>query len=337
MHEYSFRTRATLVRAIRGIVATAAAVTAVAAAAEPPLRVGVIGLDAHAVAWERILGAATPDGPHPELAGLRIVAAVPAGSPDIPEKRQRLADGIAHYREAGIELVESIAALLPKVDAVMILGGDGRPHLAQAREVIAAGKPVFVDKPVAASLADARQIYALAQERGVPVFSSSSLRFAPGTQGVKSDPAVGDVIGCDAHSPCTLEPHHPDLFWYGIHGVETLFTIMGPGCRQVTRTTTADTDVVVGLWADGRIGTFRGHRTGPHGYGATVFGTKGIAAAGRSEGYEPLLVEIARFFRTGTAPVPASETLEIIAFMEAAEESAARGGVPVALATSPAD
>lgn len=307
------------------------------AATEPPLRVGVIGLDAHAVAWAKILAAATPHGPHPELAGMTIVAAVPAGSPDIPEKRQRLADGIAYYREAGIELVDSIAVLVDKVDAVMILGGDGRPHLAQAREVIAAGKPVFIDKPVAASLADARQIYALAKERGVPVFSSSSLRFAPGTQGVKSDPAVGEVIGCDAHSPCPLEPHHPDLFWYGIHGVETLFTIMGPGCRQVARTKTADTDLVVGLWHDGRIGTLRGHRTGPHSYGATVFGTKGIVAAGRSEGYEPLLVEIARFFRSGTAPVPDSETLEIIAFMEAAEESAARGGAAVALAAPAAD
>lgn len=319
-------------RACSGLVAVAYALAAAAVfAADPPLRVGVIGLDAHAAAWAKILAAATPDGPHSELTGLKIVAAVPAGSPDIPEKQQPLAEGIAHYREAGIELVDSIAALLPKVDVVMILSVDGRAHLAQAREVIAAGKPVYIDKPVAASLADARQIYALAEARGVPVFSSSALRFAPGTQAVKSNPTVGAVIGCDAHSPCPLEPHHPDLFWYGIHGVETLFTIMGPGCRQVTRTKTADTDVVVGLWDDGRIGTFRGHRTGPHGYGATVFGTKGIAAAGRFEGYEPLLVEIARFFRTGKPPVSPAETLEIIAFMEAADASAARGGAAVVL------
>lgn len=147
-----------------GLVAVAYGLAAAAAlAADPPLRVGVIGLDAHAVSWAKILAAATPDGPHPELTGLKIVAAVPAGSPDIPEKQQPLADGIAFYREAGIELVDSIAKLLPKVDAVMILSVDGRPHLPQAREVIAAGKPVFIDKPVAASLTDARQIYALAE------------------------------------------------------------------------------------------------------------------------------------------------------------------------------
>jgi predicted dehydrogenase len=325
-------------RSACGFVAAVAMLLIVPAmAGEPPVRVGVVGLDAHAVAWAKILKAATADGPHPELAGMTIVAAVPGGSPDIPEKQKRLAEGIAFFKEAGIELVDSIAVLLPKVDAVMALGVDGRSHLAQAREVIAAGKPLYIDKPLAASLADAKHIFALAEAQGVPVFSSSALRFAPGTQAMKSDPAVGAVIGCDTHSPCLLEPHHPDLFWYGIHGVETLFTIMGPGCREVKRTKTADTDFVVGLWKDGRIGTFRGHRTGPHDYGATVFGTKGIVTAGRFEGYEPLLVEIARFFRTGKPPVAPAETLEIIAFMEAAEESAARGGAAVALAHPPAD
>ena len=196
---------------------------------------------------------------------------------------------------------------------------------------LAGGRWLSIDRAVAASLAEAREIYALAEAAAVPIFSSSALRFAPGTQAVRTDPAVGDVIGCDAHSPCLLEKHHQDLFWYGIHGVETLFTIMGPGCRQVTRTKTADTDLVVGLWGDGRIGTFRGHRTGPHGYGATVFGSKGIVQAGRFEGYEPLLAEIARFFRTGRPPVTAAETLEIIAFMEAAERSAATGGAAALL------
>ena len=92
----------------------------------------------------------------------------------------------------------------------MILSVDGRPHLDQAKPVIAADKPLYIDKPVAATLAEAQAIYALAEEAGVPIFSSSSLRFAPGTQALRTDPAVGDVIGCDAHSPCLLEEHHQD-------------------------------------------------------------------------------------------------------------------------------
>src|SRR6185369_3026789 len=136
--------------------------------------------------------------------------------------------------------VGSIDELLPKVDAVLLESVDGRPHLEQAKPVIKAGKPLFIDKPVAGTLADAVEIYRLAQQNNVPCFSSSSLRFSPGIIGMRHDDRVGDVLGCDAFGPCSLEEHHPDLFWYGIHGVEILFTIMGPGCESVARTQTAD-------------------------------------------------------------------------------------------------
>jgi hypothetical protein len=174
-------------------------------------------------------------------------------------------------------------------------------------------------------------IYPLAQQLAVPCFSSSSLRFSPGILGMRNDPRVGKVIGCDARGPCSLEPHHPDLFWYGIHGVETLFTIMGTGCASVSRVQSEGTEFVVGRWNDGRVGTFRGLRAGAHGYGATVYGDKGIAPSGGYDGYEPLVIEIVKFFKTGKPPVSADETLEIYAFMEAADESKRQGGAPVSL------
>ena len=170
------------------------------------------------------------------------------------------------------------------MDVVLLESVDGRPHLEQVRPVFKAGKPVFIDKPVAGSLADAIAIFRLAREHNVPCFSSSSLRFSPGILDVKDDAKVGDVLGCDARGPCSLEPHHPDLFWYGIHGVETLFTIMGTGCESVARTQTPDADLVVGVWKDGRIGTFRGIRAGKADYGATVFGEKAIAHGRRLRG-----------------------------------------------------
>jgi hypothetical protein len=157
------------------------------------------------------------------------------------------------------------------------------------------------------------------------------LRFGPGVRGVRDDKRVGKVVGCDAYGPCSLEPHHPDLFWYGIHGVEMLFTVMGTGCASVTRAHTKGTDFVTGTWKDGRIGTFRGIRAGKAGYGALVFGTEGTVPSGGSGGYEPLVVEICKFFRTGQSPVSAEETLEIFAFMEAADESKRKGGAPVTL------
>lgn len=299
-----------------------------AAGPEPPLSVGVIGLDAHARAWARILNAPDAEG---ELSDMKVVAGYAGGSPDIPQSQELLKRGIEAFKELGIPVVETISKLLEKVDVVMVLSIDGRAHLAQAKEVIEAGKPVFIDKPLAGSLADAKEIYRLSREHDVPCFSSSSLRFAPGTQAVLDDPKVGKILGCNAHSPCAIEPHHPDFFWYGIHGVETLFTIMGPGCQTVTRVHAEHTDVAVGLWEDGRIGTFRGHRAGPHAYGATVYGESGIVQAGEFEGYEPLLVEIVKFFKTGVPPVSAEETLEILAFMEAADQSKEQGGRPVEL------
>lgn len=293
-----------------------------------PLKAGIIGMDAHANPWTQIINNPEAKG---ELADMTVVAGFPGGSPDIPQSMELLQSSLGPVRERGVEIVDSIEELLKKVDVVMILSIDGRAHLEQAKAVFAAKKPVFIDKPVAGSLADAIRIFRLAKKHGVPCFSSSSLRFASRTLTVRNDPALGELVGCDQYAPCSLEPHHPDFFWYGIHGVEPLFTIMGPGCVSVTRVHTEGTDMAVGVWKDGRIGTFRGIRDGARGYGSTVFGTKGIVPGGGFEGYEPLIEEIVKFFKTGKPPVTEEETLEIFAFMEAADESKRQGGCPVTL------
>lgn len=303
--------------------------TASVMAADPkPLRVGIIGLDtSHSAAFTKILH----DGKNEAFAGIRVVAAFPGGSmPGAPEK---VAAAAKQFQDQGIEIMDSIPKLLEKVDVVMLESVDGRVHLEQARPVFEAKKPIYIDKPLAASLKDSMAIAALARKHEVPFFTSSSLRYTPGIAAMRDgkNEKVGKVIGADAWSPCPTDPTHPDLFWYGIHGVETLFTIMGPGCVSVTRCTSEGTDVVVGTWNDGRLGTFRGLRAGKRDYGATAFGDKGIAPTGSFGGYEPLVVEIARFFRTGKPPVAIAESLEIIAFMEAADESKRRGGVPVKL------
>lgn len=304
--------------------------TALAEDSSPKIRVGIIGLDtSHVVAFTSVLNDPKSDG---DLAGVKVVAAYPGGSADIPSSRDRVAGYTKELQEKyGVEIVDSIAALLPKVDAVLLESVDGRPHLEQVKPVFAAGKRVFIDKPAAGSLADAVEIFRLSKASGVPCFSSSSLRFSQGILEMRNHEKVGEVLGCDAYSPCSLEEHHPDLYWYGIHGVETLYTIMGPGCVSVARTHTQDTDLAAGVWKDGRIGTFRGMRSGKHDYGALVFGSKGIAPSGGYGGYKPLVVEIAKFFKSGKPPVSAEETIEIMAFMEAADESKRQGGKPVTL------
>jgi len=297
-------------------------------AAAQTKRVGIIGLDtSHSPAFTRILN---DSGAEPDISGLRVVAAYPHGSPDIESSVSRIPQYTEEVQALGVEIVESIDALLERVDVVLLETNDGRPHLEQALQVIDAGKPMFIDKPIAGSLVDAVKIFDAAASRGTPVFSSSSLRFLEAVQAIREG-SIGDVLGVDTFSPAPIEPTHPDLFWYGIHGVETLFAVMGTGCETVQRYHTAGADVVVGTWFDDRIGTFRGVRDGRRGYGATAFGTDSIATLSGSGGYRPLLAEIARFFRTGVAPVSPEETLEVYAFMEAADESKRLGGAPVSI------
>lgn len=300
-----------------------------AIAPEPqPLRVGIIGLDtSHAVAFTALLNNQHADDHVP---GARVVAAYPQGSRDIASSVSRVPGYTEKLRELGVEIVPSIADLLSRVDAVMLESNDGRVHLEQARPVLAAHKPLFIDKPMAASLADCIAIFALARHHGTPVFSSSSLRYGVGTQAVRHG-AIGAILGCDIYSSDAIEPSHPDFFWYGIHGCEALFTVMGTGCESVSRIGVADGDLVVGTWKDGRIGTFRALRAGKKGYGGMAFGADQIKAVGDYPGYRPLVVEIVKFFQNGTPPVDADETLEIFAFMEAGGESRRRNGGAVQL------
>lgn len=294
-----------------------------------PIKIGIIGLDtSHAPAFTKLFNA---ENPKPELAGFKVVAAYPYGSRDIKSSMDRIPGYIEQVKELGVEIVDSIEALLQKVDVVLLETNDGKPHLEQARAVFKAKKPVFIDKPVAGSFKDAIAIYQEAEAARVPIFSSSSLRYQKNVHAVRHENKIGKVLSCDAFSPATLEPSHPDLFWYGIHGVEILFTAMGAGCESVTRFSTPDAEVVVGTWKDGRIGTFRGMRSGKSDYGGTAFGTEGNLFFGPFEGYEPLAVKIAEFFKTGLSPVDSAETLEIYAFMEAADVSKNKGGISVSI------
>ena len=289
-------------------------------------KVGIIGLDtSHSIAFTKALN--NPDA-GPEYGGFKIVAAYPKGSNDIKSSVERIPGYIEEVKKQGVEIVNSIDELLTKVDFVLLETNDGRLHLEQAIPVLKAGKRMFIDKPIAASLTDAMAIFDAAKHYNVPVFSSSSLRYISGTKEI-SEGKIGKVIGADTFSPCHIEITHPDLFWYGIHGVEILFTVMGKGCKTVVYVHTPDTDMAIGTWQDGRIGTFRGTRTGKSAYGGNVFGEKANLTLGNFGGYEPLLIKIIEFFNTGVVPVSQEETLDIFAFMQAADESKLKGGIPV--------
>ena len=296
------------------------------------LRIGLIGLDtSHAEHFTmRLNDSANPN----HILGGRVVAAFPEGSPDIEESSSR----IAGYTETlqnkyGVKMVGSVSELCAGVDAVMVLSLDGRPHLNQVRQVVALKKPLFLDKPVAASLKEAIEIYKIADDAGVPIFSASAVRWFPGVVEVAAAKAT-PPLSAISYGPAPKLPHHPDLFFYGIHATEALFTVMGAGCVSVSRTSTPSTSVVTGLWEGGRVGTLHALHHLP--MDSTVYKVIRFDEAGaveqKSQGdYTPMLREIINFFQTKNPPVTAAQTLEIYAFMEAAEESQRKGGDSVQL------
>lgn len=296
---------------------------------DEPIPVGIIGLDtSHSIAFTRLIN--SPESGVPT--GFKVVAAHPYGSRDLEASNSRIPGYVDQITEMGVDVVDSIDELLQRCEVILLETNDGHPRLEQATQVIEAGKRMFIDKPVAASLRDTLRIYDLAEQQGVPVWSSSSLRYMAAAQQVRHHGAVGEVTGAEAYSPASLEPTHPDLFWYGIHGVEILFTLMGTGCESLSRVKTEGTDLVTARWSDGRIGTFRGIRDGQGGFGGQAYGTEGIMDMGEFGGYGPLMDHILDFFRTGEKPVSDRETIEIYAFMEAADESTRQGGAAVSIA-----
>jgi hypothetical protein len=297
-------------------------------AAAADIRVGIVGTDtSHVIEFTKILN----DDSHPDhVPGARVVAAYKGGSKDIKESYERV-DKYAEELKTKwkVEFSSDISAMCRKVDAVLIESIDGRVHLEEAKAVIAAGKPMFIDKPLASTLEDARQIAKLAADAGVPWFSSSSLRFGE----IGSMMKYPDTLGVTTWGPGPIEEHqHLELAWYAIHPIEMLYTLMGMGCVEVSRTYTEGADVVVGRWRDGRIGTVRALR--PYGgYGAVVFRAKQVTQSNpkAAAGYRPLLVEIVKFFETKQPPVSNAETLEIFAFIDAAQRSKEAGGAPMKL------
>jgi len=297
--------------------------------AQADMRLGIIGTDtSHVIAFTKILN----DSMSPDyVPGARVVAAYKGGSPDVESSYKRVDKFAEELRTKWrVEFVSDIPALCRKVDGVLLESVDGRVHLEQVKPVIAAGKPVFIDKPLAASLEDAREIARLAKAAGVPWFSSSDLRFSELATSLK----FPDVTGALTWGPGPLEPHHYlDLSWYAIHEVELLYTLMGRGCEEVSRIYTPDADVVVGKWKGGRLGTIRALR--PYGkFGAVVFRPDEKVNQSDpkfTDSYRPLVVEIVKFFETKQPPFPNEETLEMFAFMDAAQRSKDAGGAPMKL------
>lgn len=316
---------------MRSVVEGALAIAACSLLAAPagrgaePLRAGIIGCDtSHVTAFTALLN------DEKSQLGVRVTAAFPGGSPDLATSRDRVDGYVKELADSGVTIVDSIEALVAQCDVILLESVDGRVHLEQFRQA-AVGKPVFIDKPAAASLADVQEIFSIADRTHTPAFTSSALRFCDQVRELKADKSLGDLFGAETSTPYHKDPTHPDFFWYAIHGVESLFALMGSGCESVSCVESDTAAIITGRWHDGRLGVVRGIKLGREEYVFTAFGAKDVGQRRGFSGYDPLVGEIAKFFAGGAAPVERQETLEIFAFMEAAQESKSDGGREVTL------
>ena len=266
--------------------------------------------------------------------GGKVVMGYPGESRVSPE---RIPGFTAELKEMGVQIVDNPTDMIGHVDAVFVESNEGNLHLDHAKPFLAAGLPLFIDKPFAATTAQARAIADLSAQHGVPIFSASSLRYTESVMEVQASLAdEGGALGAFVHSPGSEHYANPGLLNYGIHGVEVLYSLMGPGCQEVWGARTDGADHVTGRWDGDRLGTVRAIRAGSAGYGLTVFSEKRTVTCNidASNNYRNLLREIMAMLDSGTPPLAIEETIEIISFIEAAYRSSQNGGAPTRLETA---
>lgn len=296
------------------------------------LRIGIIGLDiSHASRFREILN--DPSNPH-HVPGGRIVKAYPGGTDTFHLSASRVPQFSQEYAENNIELTDSIENMTD-CDAFCILSSVGDQHLEQFKAVAKFGKRVFIDKPLACSYKDALAIARIAREYNTAVTTTSSFRFAHGIDDIlQSEDQT--ILNCQVFGKMDMFEDYRDYFWYGVHGCDILYRMMGTGCKAVHAITGEPSDLLVGHWHDGRLGTILTKRGGRWGFGCAVLTDSGYRhgqAENDPPSYALLIRKLLDFFAGGEAPVDIQESLEIMAFLEAASRSRTEGGKLIEIAS----
>jgi len=297
-------------------------------------KIGMIGLDtSHVEAFAKMLN--DPSDPH-HIPGGKIVAAYPGGSEDFEMSISRVEGFTQKLRDDfDVKILDTPEAVAECCDLVFIETIDGRKHKDIFQQIAKYGKPTFIDKPFTAGIEDAKAILDLANNLGIPVMSCSSLRYSDNLQAaLSSNGELGQVVGCDTFGPMELMSPLDGFYWYGVHTVEMLVTVMGVGCQQVQSIKNKDNDLLVCQWQDGRMATIHGLRSAHCQFGITLHRADGMQFLDISDNQRPyyasLLEAILRSLPEGRSDIPDDQMLEVIRIIDAANESRATNS-PVAI------
>ena len=292
------------------------------------LKIGLVGLDtSHVTAFASLLNDPSNKAHVP---GGRIVAAYPGGSKDFELSWSRVEGFTKTLREKyAVKMLETPEAVAEAADVVFITSVDGRVHREQFERTAKFKRPTFIDKPFTVSVADAEAILRTARAEKIPLMSCSSVRYSDNVVealGGKRE----DVLACDAHGPLSEVPTQPGLFFYGVHAIDLIVSVLGHGCREVRAVKYDAGDVVTLAWPGGRVATARLMKQ-PHGrFGVTLHRKSGAqfvdASAAKRPAYASMLEAILRSLPQGKSDVPEDEMLDTIRIIDAANRSREAGG-----------
>lgn len=282
------------------------------------MRIGMIGLDtSHSEIFTSLLN--DRSATHLVPGGL-ITHAMPIYSEDLPisfERYPKYRDIVE--RRYDVIIVTEVDVLMDNVDAVIIGTVDGRNHLHWFKKVVSYKKPVFIDKPIAMSDREVEQIIELAKRYNTPVMSSSSLRFADSVERLKN-------LGMEKfesgyfYGPLPMQKAMPGYFWYGVHTIELIVSLLGGNLQVMHREKTERFETLRLL----RNGTeellVRGDYSWHDRFGGILhFGNRTEAFQLWNDErpyYANLLEEMIGFFQTGETKVPLEETAKIVRLIE---------------------
>jgi hypothetical protein len=306
----------------------------------PDIRLAMLGMvdgNGHPYSWSAIFNgydraamAGCPFAGIPEYLGKQ-----PPATLQVPGARVThvWADDPAAARHvATCSLVPNVVAkptdVIGQVDAVIVATDIGHEHVARCRPFVEAGLPVFVDKPMVDNAADLR-VFQDWVATGRPILSSSSMRYTKEFAPYRLSTAeLGALRYVSITTPKTWER-------YGIHALEGMYPILGPGFLSVRNTGTLERNIVHLKHARGTdvIVVATKDMTGSFGV-LTLCGTAGnvtVSSRDTFHSFRAQLVAFVEYLRTGVRPFPFSETEELMRLLIAGILSREQGGREVRL------